>query len=102
MVIMTRRQARLSAIFGGKSAGRKDRRNGDERMNSYQTLANGIIVQAVKDYRAARKTLRRHPRSMNAAATITEIEAFFHSKWFKMLTDTDPAYILDQLRKEEH
>jgi hypothetical protein len=102
MVIMTRQQGLLSATSGGKNAGRKNSRNGDGRMNSYQTLANGIIVQAVKDYRAARKTLCRHPRSANAAATITEIEAFFHSKWFKMLTDTDPAYILDQLRKEEH
>ena len=72
MVIMTRRQGRHSAIFGGKSAGRKSRKS------------------------------PRHPCSMRAAATITEIEAFFHSKWFKMLTDTDPAYILDQLRKEEH
>ena len=71
-------------------------------MNSYEALANAIVVQAVKDYRAARKTLRRHPGSSNAAATIREVEAFFYSSWIKALTTTDPEYILEQLRREEH
>ena len=38
-------------------------------MTGYQALANGIIEQAAKDYRAALKTLRRHPDSKAAMAT---------------------------------
>ena len=30
-------------------------------MNGYQALANGIIEQAVKDYREALRKLKKHP-----------------------------------------
>ena len=63
-------------------------------MTGYQALANGIIEQAVKDYRAALKTLRRHPDSKAAMAS------FFHSSWFAVLTDIDPDYLIERLRKE--
>ena len=43
-------------------------------MTGYQALANAIIEQAVKDYRAALKTLRRHPDSKAAMATAMEVE----------------------------
>ena len=68
-------------------------------MTGYQALANGIIEQAVKDYRAALKTLRRHPDSKAAMATAMEVERFFHSSWFAVLTDIDPDYLIERLRK---
>ena len=69
-------------------------------MTGYQALANGIIEQAVKDYRAALKTLRWHPDSKAAMATAMEVEHFFHSSWFAVLTDIDPDYLIERLRKE--
>ena len=69
-------------------------------MTGYQALANGIIEQAVKDYRAALKILRRHPDSKAAMATVMEVERFFHSSWFAVLTDIDPDYLIERLRKE--
>lgn len=69
-------------------------------MNGWQTLANGIVEQAVKDYRAALKTLRRHPDSKAAMATAMEVERFFHSDWYGQLTTIDPDYLIDRLRKE--
>ena len=69
-------------------------------MTGYQALANAIIEQAVKDYRAALKILRRYPDSKAAMASAMEVEKFFHSSWYAALTDIDPDYLIDRLRKE--
>ena len=69
-------------------------------MNGYETLANAIVEQAVKDYRDALKTLRRYPDSKAAMAAAMEIEEFFHSPWYGTLTQIDPDYLIDKLRKE--
>lgn len=54
----------------------------------------------MKDYRAALKTLRQAPDSKAAMATAMEVERFFHSSWFAVLTDIDPDYLIERLRKE--
>ncbi len=69
-------------------------------MTGHQALANAIVKQAGQDYLAALKTLRRHPDSKAAMATAMEVERFFHSSWFAVLTDIDPDYLIDRLRKE--
>ena len=69
-------------------------------MTGYQALANAIIEQAVKDYRAALKVLRRHPDSKAAMETAMEVERFFHSDWYTTLMDIDPDYLINRLRKE--
>ena len=63
----------------------------------WESLANAIIIQAVKDYRLAVKSKET---SMKAAKTIKECEIFFRSKYFKALTEVDPEYLIDKLRKE--
>lgn len=55
-----------------------------------QLLANAIILQAVNDYRA-----RSDKR------TIDEIERFFRSEWFAMLTKLDGEALLEKLREEK-
>lgn len=69
-------------------------------MTGYQALANAIIEQAVKDYRAALKILRWHPDSKAAMAEAMELERFFHSGWYGVLTEIDPDYLIKRLRKE--
>lgn len=69
-------------------------------MTGYQALGNAIIEQAVKDYRAALKILRRHPDSKAAMAEAMEIERFFHSGWYGVLTEIAPDYLIKRLRKE--
>lgn len=58
-----------------------------------ETLGNGIIVQACKDYRAALE--------LDDKQSITEIERFFRSEWYKMLTSIDGKYLIEKLRKEQ-
>ena len=69
-------------------------------MTGYQALANAIVEQAAKDYRAALKNLRRHPDSKAAMENAMELEKFFHSGWYGILTDVDPNYLITKLRKE--
>lgn len=58
-----------------------------------ENLANGIIVQACKDYRAALK--------WDDKQSLVEIERFFRSKWYKRLTSIDGEYLIAELRKEQ-
>lgn len=57
-----------------------------------QRLANEIIILAAKDYRKALKYRWKKQ--------IAEIESFFHSDWYKVLTDVDGEMILRGLKEE--
>ena len=59
-------------------------------MDPYQELANAIVLQAVKDYRMT-----------DDERELKEIERFFRSDWFGVLTDVDPEYLIRRLRKEK-
>lgn len=67
---------------------------------SYDNLINAIIVQAVKDYRKAKKHLKKYPDSIESKRTITEVERFLLSEWFVTLTDVDGKGILQKIRME--
>jgi hypothetical protein len=67
----------------------------------YRNLANAIIVQAAKDYRKALRQLKRNPKYDAAKNTKNEVERFFHSEWFRFLTDADPDYLLDRITRAE-
>lgn len=69
-------------------------------MNEFQALANAIIEQAAKDYRAARKKLRKNPYHLASMRTIVEVEVFFRSDWFRVLTTVKGDLILKQLEEE--
>lgn len=59
-------------------------------MNPYENLTNAIILQAVKDYRLT-----------DDEQEFQEIERFFRSGWFGVLSKVDPEYLIRQLRKEK-
>ena len=59
-------------------------------MNPYEELANAIVLQAVKDYRLT-----------DDEAELAEIELFFRSGWFGVLSKVDPEYLIRNLRKEK-
>mgnify|MGYP001457150502 FL=1 len=63
---------------------------------NYEELANGIVMQAGKDYRAALKK----PEGGAAISMQREVERFFRSAWFSELTDVEPKVILAGLRRE--
>ena len=59
-------------------------------MDPFQELANAIVLQAVKDYRMT-----------DNEQELREIERFFRSGWFGVLTKVDPDLLITNLRKEK-
>lgn len=68
--------------------------------DKYEDLANAIILTAVKDYRDALKKLKKYPNSNALKHTKIEIERFFRSKWYSLLTDINPEFLIEQLNEE--
>ena len=66
----------------------------------WEDLAEAIIMQAVTDYRKARRRVRHFPDQKGAQATIKEVERFFRSRWFAQLTDIDGEMLIKKLREE--
>ena len=65
----------------------------------YEDLANAIILQAVKDYRMALKSLKANSRNRTAQADKAEIERF-RSQWYSALTDVNGEMLIRSLQKE--
>jgi len=59
-------------------------------LNPYENLANAIILQAAKDYRLT-----------DDEQQLQEIERFFRSGWFGVLSKVDPEFLIKELRKEK-
>ena len=66
----------------------------------YERLANAIIMQAVTDYRAALKAVKRNPNNREALENAMQIERFFRSGWYGTLTNVDGEYLIRKLQEE--
>ena len=66
----------------------------------YQNLANAIVAQAAEDYLSALKRLKKNPRNRMAMDEAMQLEKFFHSGWYEILTDVDPDYLIRKLREK--
>ncbi len=69
-------------------------------MEPYESLANAIIVQAVRDYRKALQRLDRHPENNDYKAEVNSLERFFCSGWYQMLTDLDGTILMRKIREK--
>ena len=65
---------------------------------AYQELANGIVLQAVADYRNA--LVGRSYGGKSSEELVEECECFFRSKYFRMLTRVSGEYLIEKIRKE--
>ena len=68
--------------------------------NPYEALANAIVLQAVNDYRAALKKVKKNPNNRTALDEALQIERFFRSQWYQVLTSVDWEYLINRLRRE--
>ncbi len=67
---------------------------------NYDALRDAIILQAVRDYRAALGILARNPKNKAALGRKQEVERFFRSDWFGKLSDLNPEYLVSKLNAE--
>ena len=58
----------------------------------YENLANAIILQAVSDYRMAKKSRNKRVEA--------EVLRFFRSQWFGVLTEVEPEYLIRRLDED--
>lgn len=66
----------------------------------YERLANAIILQAASDYRRDLKKLKKNPQKRDVLNEVMQIEKFFHSSWYQVLTTVDGEFLIKKLRKE--
>ena len=66
---------------------------------AYENLANAIIVSAIEDYKSTLVKLKRHPDNKRALDEIRNLEKFFYSEWYELLTDLDASYLLRKVRE---
>lgn len=67
----------------------------------YEDLANAIILQAIRDYRVALRVLHKYPNDSSAQYQVKDIERFFRSEWFSVLTSACPEEIIRKIRQED-
>ena len=65
----------------------------------YENLGNAVILVACEDYR---RTLRGHrvEQGKTAGTSKKELEKFFHSGYFGVLTSIDPDMLIRKLQEE--
>ena len=68
--------------------------------NPLEVLNNAIILQAVKDFRHARRRLKRRPDDKAATGVVKEVSGFFRSAYFSMMTQLDGPTLLRRLMNE--
>lgn len=73
----------------------------------YEDLANGIVKQAADDYKKALKDLKKAIKEgwdFKAKNTpvqkIHELNRWFRSEWYEMLTKVDSEYLIQHLNME--
>ena len=68
--------------------------------DTYENLANAIVITAAKDYRDALRSLTRNKNNNNAKRMKEEVERFFNSDWYSVLTDLDGAFLMRKIQEE--
>ena len=77
--------------------------NGSTDPNSpYSDIASAIVAQAAKDFIMLQRKLWKKSTGILAKRMLflekMELEDFFHSPWYEMLTDMDPDRLLSMCR----
>ena len=66
----------------------------------YEELANAIVLQAFKDYRKTLFKLVQEPEEWKHRSSKKKLERFFHSKWYRTLTDLNPEILMQEAKRQ--
>jgi len=69
-------------------------------IDNYQNLANAIVLLAVNDYRKALKRLSLYPKYRTVQYQKRQIEQFFLSEYYKLLTSVDGERLIRKLNED--
>lgn len=65
-----------------------------------ERLATAIVLRAVEDYRKAQTDLHTNSENEQVLRRLSELERFFRSEWFEVLTTVDGRCVLAMLKRE--
>ena len=68
------------------------------KTEAYQEVANAIVLQAVTDYRNA--LMGKSYCGKSAEDVVSELESFFRSTYFALLTKVPGVLLIEKLREE--
>ena len=69
--------------------------------DGWDDLAAAIIIRAVEDYRQIRSQMQKEPENAEQSEQKAEIEDFFLSNWFGVLTSLSGGLLLQRLQNED-
>ena len=69
-------------------------------MEPYENLANAIVLQAVKDYRDVLARAASHAAKDCYQRSKDDLERFFRSGWFEVLTDLNGEVLIQRMNEE--
>ena len=64
---------------------------------AYRELANGIVIQAVEDWKQGWKDLQKQKNCITATRLMNDSERFFHSDWYKTLCNYPVKDLMNRL-----
>lgn len=64
-------------------------------------LVCAIVRTAVRDWKSAKRRLKRNPGNLNAEGVVIDCECFFRSAFFENLTGMDGREFQRRLNKQE-
>lgn len=67
---------------------------------NYQNLANSIIKQACADYKRVLKKIKTNQATAEIQRKKKELEEFFESDWFRVLTDVSHLALINEIKRE--
>ena len=69
-------------------------------MEPYESLANAIVMQAVKDYRIALLHLKKRSYNKSYQIEVASLERFFRSGWYGEITNLNAEYLIRRVNEE--
>lgn len=69
-------------------------------MEPYESLANAIVMQAVKDYRIALLHLQKRSDNKSYQIEVASLERFFRSGWYGEITNLNAEYLIRRVNEE--
>ena len=70
-------------------------------MDGYEMLAAAVVERAVLDYRQAQENIRTKYNVLEAQNVIRNLDRFFRSEWFGILSDLDGEDLIELMRRQE-
>ena len=66
----------------------------------WEDLANAVILQAAEDYRYVCRVLKKRPELRVQRSRREDLEKFFGSRWFRMLSAVNGPELMETIRRE--